>query len=67
MECPLCYELFEPQNIVKTKCNHVFCRPCFFKWSKYDNRCAMCRDGMIDVFWGRNMSDDAHEYAKLYF
>ena len=67
MECPLCYEWFEPQNIVKTMCNHVFCRHCYFKWSKYDERCAICRDEMKNVFWGKNMSDEVHEYAKILF
>ena len=65
MECPLCYERFESDDVVNTKCKHVFCRPCFFKWRKYDERCALCRDEMNNLFWLKNMSDEVHAYTDL--
>ena len=30
------------RSIVKTKCNHLFCKPCITKWFQENNKCPLC-------------------------
>ena len=43
MECSVCYCVLTLKNIVNTECNHVYCKDCFWKWTKENNNCPMCR------------------------
>lgn len=50
-ECPICYEWFDTNELIRTKCNHLFCRSCIFATIDSVNidqcpRCAMCREEM---------------------
>ncbi len=47
MECSVCYENLNLQNIVNTRCDHVFCKDCFWKWASNNNTCPMCRSGVV--------------------
>jgi hypothetical protein len=56
--CPICYEEFNYNKIIKTECNHNYCSECFKKLN--DNRkaynklfCAMCRKNISKIiFYG---------------
>ena len=47
MECSVCYTDLTVKNIVNTKCNHLFCKECFWKWADEKNSCPMCRTNII--------------------
>ena len=47
MECSVCYTDLTVKNIVNTKCNHLFCKECFWKWADENNSCPMCRTNII--------------------
>ena len=47
MECSVCYSELNVKNIVNTKCNHLFCNTCFWKWADEHNSCPMCRENII--------------------
>jgi len=47
MECSVCYVDLNLKNIVNTKCNHIFCKECFWKWANENNNCPMCRQNII--------------------
>lgn len=47
MECSVCYVDLTVKNIVNTKCNHIFCQECFWKWADENNSCPMCRGTII--------------------
>ena len=47
MECSVCYVDLNVKNIVNTKCNHIFCKECFWKWTNENNNCPMCRQNII--------------------
>ena len=47
MECSVCYTDLTLKNIVNTKCNHLFCKECFWKWADENNSCPMCRKNII--------------------
>ena len=40
-ECPICLESFNlaSNNLIKTCCNHYYCKPCYNKI----NECGLCR------------------------
>ena len=42
-ECGICYTELDNKNTVVTKCNHMFCTECFFKWLSRKETCALCR------------------------
>lgn len=55
-KCSICLEGFdddEQRQIVKTKCNHLFCKPCITKWFRENNKCPLClfnfNDGDVGV------------------
>ena len=47
MECSVCYTDLTVKNIVNTKCDHLFCKNCFWKWADENNSCPMCRKNII--------------------
>ena len=50
-ECPVCLEFVE--NMVTTKCNHLFCQTCILSMLKVNCRnlsCAMCRGSVKDIY-----------------
>jgi hypothetical protein len=57
MECPICLnEINNKECIVKTKCNHSFCKTCYEKNLKKNNKCSICRRIIYDLdkdyeFW----------------
>jgi len=42
--CSVCYEPLTIKSIVNTKCNHTFCKKCFFRWIEVNATCPHCRD-----------------------
>ena len=42
--CSVCYEILTIKNIVNTKCNHTFCKKCFYRWIEVNATCPQCRD-----------------------
>ena len=40
-DCPICLET-QPES-VRTKCGHVFCRPCISQWILKSSGCPLCR------------------------
>lgn len=53
-ECPICFSETDLENIIKTGCNHQFCKNCVFQYMRsesYNNHelsCPMCR-GTIET------------------
>lgn len=48
-KCSICLDDFEgmgqminSNDVVKTKCNHFFCRKCIVKWFTEHNKCPLC-------------------------
>jgi hypothetical protein len=51
MECPICLEIINELQQIKTSCNHFFCKDCLIKWQKTEhniNRCPLCRKHIHD-------------------
>lgn len=53
-KCSICLDSFDTQQqqqqqIVKTKCNHLFCKPCITKWFQENNKCPLCLFNFNDV------------------
>lgn len=42
--CSICYNTLTIKNIVNTKCNHTFCKNCFYRWIEVNATCPQCRD-----------------------
>ena len=40
-DCPICYE---KKELVKTPCNHEFCKECLDRWQLSSNQCPLCRN-----------------------
>lgn len=60
-ECPICYEPFNSENIIKTKCNHRYCINCFSNYlkslnEKCDNSpcCCYCRNEIKSIYYKKN-------------
>lgn len=63
-ECPICYE--PADNMVMTKCDHLFCQPCMLKMIRlncYDLSCALCRSSIKDVYVHSDESMDLMFHA----
>ena len=54
-ECPICYETYPPDEIIRTDCSHNYCKECltsYFKSLNNNNRpptCACCRKTIITL------------------
>ena len=42
-ECPICYNRFCKKWMIKTDCNHTFCRKCIKRCLKNSPNCPICR------------------------
>ena len=49
-ECPICYEIYSNNDLIKTNCDHNYCRECLIRYLKSLNEipnkepcCALCR------------------------
>lgn len=41
--CPICFEKYTNNNIIKTNCDHCFCYTCVTKFTRYKKQCPLCR------------------------
>jgi hypothetical protein len=64
-ECPICYESFDSENIIKTKCNHNYCINCFDNYLKSVNEkihtspcCCYCRNEIKSIYYKNNKNFD---------
>lgn len=58
-ECTVCYNFFGIDKIVNTRCGHVYCSDCFFRWLKGNVTCAMCRKNFTS--WRRHSRDQLND------
>ncbi len=58
-QCTICYNKFDIDNIVNTRCGHTYCKDCFFRWLKSNVTCAMCRKNFTS--WRRHSQDQINE------
>jgi len=42
-ECGICYKNLTMDTNVVTKCDHHFCKKCFYRWIQTNASCPMCR------------------------
>jgi hypothetical protein len=47
MDCLICTEKLTLENCVNTECKHSFCNTCFWKWTKEQNSCPLCRSSIL--------------------
>ena len=47
--CPICYENYEKNNIIKTECGHCFCFDCVKRFTKDNKKCPMCRGEILKL------------------
>ena len=43
VECPVCYDVIEPDDMKLTNCGHKYCNTCYNKLIETTNKCAICR------------------------
>ena len=43
-ECGICYETLTMDTNVVTKCDHHYCKKCFYRWIETNATCPLCRD-----------------------
>lgn len=44
MECSICFESFDDnEELVRTICNHIFCKECLIQWININDTCPVCR------------------------
>jgi len=42
--CSICFEDTQCYDIVKTKCNHFYCKKCIDEWFKRSSKCPVCNN-----------------------
>jgi hypothetical protein len=47
-DCTICLDKIKVTDIVTTRCGHWFCKDCFWKWTKQNNKCPNCREELIE-------------------
>tara|TARA_B100001063_G_C16751866_1_gene550748 strand:+ start:1487 stop:1876 length:390 start_codon:yes stop_codon:yes gene_type:complete len=47
MDCTICSDKITLENCVNTECGHTFCKDCFWKWTKENNTCPLCRHSIL--------------------
>lgn len=45
-DCPICLEILENHNIIKTNCNHIFHESCLYMWGE---NCPLCRSECFEI------------------
>ena len=43
MQCPICLDVIESNNIDRINCGHTFCYTCINEWLRSKNSCPLCR------------------------
>lgn len=63
--CAICYTELYVGNSVTTRCNHNYCKKCFFRWIEVNATCPQCR-APIDS--NTNLTDEqiSKEMSELY-
>ena len=63
--CAICYTALYVGNSVTTRCNHNYCKKCFFRWIEVNATCPQCR-APIDS--NTNLTDEqiSKEMSELY-
>lgn len=63
--CAICYTGLYVGNSVTTRCNHNYCKKCFFRWIEVNATCPQCR-APIDS--NTNLTDEqiSKEMSELY-
>ena len=59
-ECAVCYKTLTMDTNVVTKCDHHFCKTCFYRWIQTNASCPLCRS-LIDS--NAHLSPDQLEMA----
>lgn len=49
MECPICINTINGDQICITNCTHKFCYDCLSRWLSVNNKCPNCREN-IETF-----------------
>lgn len=44
VECAIC---FENGNMVKTDCDHIYCKKCLSTWIEHNHTCPLCREFVL--------------------
>lgn len=68
LNCIVCYEKLDINNIVNTQCDHKYCWECFFKWIKQNPTCPYCRCEFLseDIWYQRrDVNEDATNMRSL--
>jgi hypothetical protein len=71
-ECPICYESFLNDMMVKTKCNHLYCIKCFANYliSLNENTikpcCSYCRSEIKTIFCDKNNKEFEEVKVKFF-
>ena len=48
IECPVCSKELTIKNAVNPSCGHSHCSECFWKWTKTNNTCPICRSKVFE-------------------
>jgi hypothetical protein len=43
IECPICLDVINPDNLEITRCGHKYCKTCFNTLKTTTKKCAVCR------------------------
>ena len=46
IECPICLENINTDDICKTICDHEYCYDCLHHWLKISDNCTSCRESI---------------------
>ena len=70
-ECPICFDEFQPNCLLRTNCNHSFCIECMqhhtneFKNKTCEPTCPYCRTVIHEVASGeRDICQKFHNYIS---
>jgi len=53
-DCPICYEEYDPETLIRTPCQHIFHQECLDLWTENNNTCPYCRDIFPEDFLNQN-------------
>ncbi len=67
MECVICFNIINNNELlIKTDCNHIFCKPCLYNWQKNNNNCPLCRQCLkINNNFRDNINDTLSNTQQL--